>query len=69
TVAKHADDYTQLVQVYRLQLIAFGVFTITSHYAHRRNALNAILPQTPQKEMLYPVKTRKMRQDRFQLAA
>ncbi|EFU95194.1 hypothetical protein EC3431_4539 [Escherichia coli 3431] len=26
-------------------------FTITSHYAHRLNALNAILTQTPQKEM------------------
>ncbi|QMP81848.1 hypothetical protein [Salmonella phage NBSal006] len=29
-------------------------FTITSHYAHRQNALNAILTQTPQKEMFSP---------------
>ncbi|WP_213078741.1 hypothetical protein, partial [Escherichia coli] len=40
---------------------------LTSHYncTHRRNVLNAILTQTPQKEMFYE----KMRQDRFQLAA
>ncbi|MDN5168414.1 hypothetical protein LVK58_28315, partial [Escherichia coli] len=33
------------------------------------NALNAILTQTPQKEMFYPGKTGRMRQDRFQLTA
>ncbi|EPB2927206.1 MULTISPECIES: hypothetical protein [Escherichia] len=40
-----------------------------SRYAHRQNALNAILTQTPQKEMFSPGQTGKMRQERFQRVA
>ncbi|KNM26448.1 hypothetical protein AEU87_07240 [Salmonella enterica subsp. enterica serovar Typhimurium var. 5-] len=69
-VSSNASPRGQTTEIYNKgPQLKYSVFTITSHYAHRRNALNAILTQIPQKEMFYQAKTGKMRQERFQRVA